>query len=207
MGSHTVTPYRMPTAAQLPSPARYGRCHAERSVLVIHDMQHGFLRAFAGDLSPAVELVHNIGKLRDTCRELGVPIVYSAPFGAGPGRWRGLDDTGDPSAGLIIEAVAPRPRDIRVSRWREDAFRQAMLRDLLDRHGRDQVIVTGLHARAGCLRTAMDARTHELEAFFVADAVADISRRHHDGALLSAAEHAVPTTAGTVIGELLGVLL
>lgn len=206
MGSHTVTPYRMPTTEELPSPAHYGRCHAERCVLVIHDMQHGFLRAFARDQSPAVELVHNVGKLRDTCRELGVPIVYSAPFGAGPGRWRGLDDTGDPGAGMIVEAVAPRACDLKVSRWREDAVRQAMLRDLLHQQGRDQVIVAGLHARSGCLRTVVDAHAHDLEAFFVADGVADISRGHHDGAVRAAVEHAVPTTAGTVIGELLGVL-
>jgi isochorismate hydrolase len=192
MGPHTVTPYRMPTVAHLPSPARYGRCHAERCLLVVHDMQHGFLRAFAGDRSPALELVHNIAKIRDTCRELGVPIAYSAVSGAQP--WP------------VLAAVGPRPRDLRLRRRRDNGARQETLAAALSAQDCDQVIVTGLHARGGCLRTAMDAHALGVEAFFVADAVADYSRDKHEQALRSAAEHAVPTTSGTVIGELLGVL-
>lgn len=192
MGSHTVTPYRMPTTAHLPIPARNDRCDVQRCLLVIHDMQLGFLRAFAGDRSPAVELVHNIAKLRDTCRELGVPIVYSAPSGAEP-----LP---------VVTAVGPRPCDPRVGRRREPERRQEVLRDVLHKAGRDQVVVTGLHARGGCLNTVVDATGLGMAAFFVADAVADFSRGKHDQAVCAAAEHAVPTTAGRVIGELLGVL-
>lgn len=193
MGPLTVKPYRMPTAAHLPSPARYNRCHAERCLLIIHDMQHGFLRAFADDRPPALDLVHNIAKIRDTCRELGVPIAYSSVVS-------GVRPSPD------VAEVGPRPRDMRLPRRRGGRARQELLASALQAQGRDQLIITGLHARGGCLRTAVDAHALGVDAFFVADAVADYSRAKHEQALRSAAEHAVPTIAGTVIGELLGVL-
>ncbi|GLZ38796.1 isochorismatase family protein [Actinokineospora sp. NBRC 105648] len=81
------------------------------------------------------------------------------------------------------------------------------LRELLDRDGRDQLLVTGYRAHAACLMAAAGPLLAGVSVYCVADAVADVSLDDHQAAVRAAADHgATPTTTGRVIGQLLGVL-
>lgn len=50
----------------------------KRAVLLIHDMQEYFLDAYSDKESPKVELISNIKVIREKCKELGIPVVYTA---------------------------------------------------------------------------------------------------------------------------------
>jgi bifunctional isochorismate lyase/aryl carrier protein len=183
-----VEPYDMAAAAKLPRNTVAWQVSADRAVLVIHDMQDRIVGSFDGSRSPAVELVHNVGKLRDTCRDLGVPIVFTVR-GAAAGR-----PTVEPGqVDLVVDAEVGEP--------------YAALRDVLDAHGRDQLILVGVRAHAACLMAAGGPYLAGAQVFAVADAIADLSLDEHRQAISSAAEYgAMTSTAGRVIGELLGVL-
>ncbi|MEU4804689.1 isochorismatase family protein [Actinosynnema sp. NPDC023587] len=212
MGLPTIEPYPMPTEADLPVNRVKWTSDPARAVLLIHDMQNYFLRAFSPDASPVVELVANIRALRDTCRALGVPVVYSAQPGGQSSAQRGLQldmwGTGigpDPVDAEIHDALAPGGSDVRMTKWRYNAFHRTDLRSLLDTTGRDQLVVTGIYAHIGCLMTAADAFMQDIQAFFVADAVADFSSEdHHMAVRYAAGRCAVTTTTTRLITELNG---
>ncbi|MGQ0842421.1 isochorismatase family protein [Actinokineospora sp.] len=185
MSLPVVEPYDMSAASRLPRAAVAWCARPERAVLLIHDLRNELVDAFDPGRSPMVELVHNLGKLRDTCRELGVPVVYSA-----------CPDIG------AVDALAPKAADTRL-----DGHFYPALRDLLDRHGRDQLIVTGVRAHAACLMAAAGSHLAGVQVFAVADAVVDVSLDHHRAAVRGAADcGAMITATGQAIGQLLGVL-
>jgi bifunctional isochorismate lyase/aryl carrier protein len=134
-GLPAIDPYPMPTAADLPVNRVDWTPTAGRAVLLVHDMQNHFLRAFTPDTSPVAELVANINRLTARCRALGVPVVYSAQPGGQSGEQRGLqlDMWGngigpDPGDAAILPAVEPSNEDIRLTKWRYNARRHRRLR-------------------------------------------------------------------------------
>ncbi|SDD07589.1 isochorismatase family protein [Actinokineospora iranica] len=185
MSRPVVDPYDMSDAARLPRAAVEWVAAAGRAVLLVHDMGDDKVCAFDAGSSPMVELAHNVGKLRDTCRDLRVPVAESVREGV--------------SVFTTVTGLGP-DKTLTGDHY-------ARLRDLLDEAGRDQLIVTGIRAHAACLMAAAGTHLAGIEVFCVADAIADLSLDEHRRAVLSAAEYgAMPTTAGRVIGQLLGVL-
>ena len=193
MGLPRITPYDMPRdlpesrVGWLPDPAR--------AVLLVHDMQNYFVDAFRRDAAPVPELIANITTLRAVCDGLGIPVVYTAQPGAQTLEQRGLlqDFWGpgipaDAHSAEIITELAPHGADIRLTKWRYSAFQRTTLDRVMAERGRDQLIVTGVYAHIGCLMTACEAFMSDIEAFFVADAVADFSAAHHVQALQYAAD-------------------
>ncbi|WP_020667605.1 isochorismatase family protein [Amycolatopsis nigrescens] len=208
MGLPQIAPYAMPTESQLPDNRVSWQCDPDRAVLLIHDMQNHFLRAFPPHGSPMTELVTNIGLLRAAAAKLGIPTVYSAQPGGQTPEQRGLqlDMWGggigdDPADAEIIGELSPTDGDIRLTKWRYNAFHRTDLGDILRRHQRDQLIVTGVYAHIGCLLTAADAFMQDLQPFFVADAVGDFSRRHHEMALDYAASRCAMTVPARLLAE------
>ncbi|GAB3470141.1 isochorismatase family protein [Actinophytocola sediminis] len=204
IGLPAIDPYRMPTAADLPANRVPWLPCRERAVLLVHDMQNYFLRAFTG--APVPELVGNIERLTLACRRLGVPVVFSAQPGGQNAQQRGLqlDMWGrgvgaDPHDAAIVDELAPLAGDTLLTKWRYTAFHRTGLQDLLAETGRDQLIVTGIYAHIGCLMTATDAFMRDIQAFLVADAVADFSRADHDMALRYAAGRAAVVTTTTTL--------
>jgi bifunctional isochorismate lyase/aryl carrier protein len=180
-----IAPYAMPLDADLPASVPGWRADPLRAVVLVHDMQRYFLSFFPPDQPPLTDLLGNIARIRRAAAALAIPVVYSAQYpmthaergllvdvwGAGMGA--------DPAQREIVPEVGCRPGDPVTIKRRYSAFHRtdldATMRDL----GRDQLVVCGVFAHIGCLFTAGDAYARDLETFFVADAVADFSARHH----------------------------
>lgn len=200
MGIPAITPYPMPAAAELPANQVSWRADPERAVLLVHDMQRYFVEFFPAGRSPRTDLVANVQRLRGWARERGVPVVYSAqPGGMTPAERGLLRDfwgpgmTTDPRSREILPELRPEPVDTVITKWRYSAFARTELESLIRRRGRDQLIICGVYAHVGCLMTACDAFTADIQPFLVADAVADFTADDHRLALEYAARRCAMT--------------
>jgi bifunctional isochorismate lyase/aryl carrier protein len=196
----------MPVEPELPANVVPWRPYADRAVLLIHDMQRYFLKFFP-EGEPVTTLVENIRRIRSAAAALGVPVVYTAQRGMtaeergllrdfwGPG----MDS--DPASTQITPELAPGDDDVVFAKWRYSAFYRSDLESLIRRSGRDQLIVCGIYAHVGCLMTACDAFTRDIQPFLVADAVADFNADYHRLALEYAASRCAATTSTTALLE------
>lgn len=210
MAMTPIAPYRMPGDGDLPDAAVPWRPRPDRAVVLVHDMQRYFLRPFPAGRSPLTELVANIAKLLAAARAAGVPVMYTAQPGGMSRQDRALlHDFWGPGMGVgdadraIADDVAPEPGETVLTKWRYSAFFRSDLEERLRRSGRDQLIVCGVYAHMGCLITACDAFSRDIQAFLVADALADLSLDDHLMALRYAADRcAVPLSMADVLAEL-----
>jgi trans-2,3-dihydro-3-hydroxyanthranilic acid synthase len=206
----SISPYQLPRDEDLPAAAVPWRPHPDRAVVLVHDMQRYFLRFFPAGQPPLPELVANIAKLAAAARAVGVPVMYTAQPGGmtpqdrgllrdfwGPGMTAAETDRG------IVDEVAPEADDIVLTKWRYSAFYRSDLEERLRRAGRDQLIVCGVYAHIGCLMTACDAFTRDIQPFLVADAMGDFSLDDHLMALRYAVDRcAVPLSTADVLAAL-----
>ena len=187
MGIPRIASYALPLPEEIPAASVPWTPDAQRAAVLVHDMQRYFLRPFDVDSAPIAPLIENISRLLQRCRELGVPVFYTAQHGNQDRRDRGLqaDFWGDgmeaiPEHEAIVEALQPQPGDIQLTKHRYSAFQRSNLLSLMQARGRDQLVICGVYAQIGCLLTAGEAFQHDIEAFLVADAVAAYSREKHD---------------------------
>jgi bifunctional isochorismate lyase/aryl carrier protein len=208
----TIRPYDMPTAADLPVNAAPWHPDPARAVLLVHDLQRYFVDFFPAGYPPVTTLLANVARLRQAAARYRIPVVYSAQPSWLTGTARGLltDVWGpgmgaDPARREIVTEVAPGPGDIVVDKVRYSAFHRTDLAGVLAAAGRDQLLVCGVYAHVGCLMTAADAFAHDIEAFLVADAVADFGPDEHRMALAYAAGRcAVTITTDQLLAHLAG---
>ncbi|MFE0192435.1 isochorismatase family protein [Streptomyces sp. NPDC059008] len=209
MALPTIAPYPLPTADELPANRVAWTVDPARAVLLVHDLQHHFVDAFPAGEQPVTGMLDNAARLARECRRRGVPVVYSAQRGGQTPEERGLqlDFWGpgvadDPHALAMPEAIAPEPGDTVLTKWKYSAFVRTELEALLRDTGRDQLVIVGVYAHIGVLMSACDAWMRDIQAFVVADAVADFSRDDHDMALRWAAGRcAVVTTTDALFKE------
>ncbi|MEU6931389.1 isochorismatase family protein [Streptomyces sp. NPDC046385] len=207
-GIPPIEPYALPSADELPGNTARWSADPDRAVLLVHDMQRYFLRPFPEPLREP--LVRNAALLRERAVATGMPVAYTAQPGGMNAEERGLlkDFWGpgmrvDPADREVVEPLAPGPDDQVFTKWRYSAFFRSGLLEWMRERGRDQLVVCGVYAHVGVLMTAVDAFTHDIQPFFVADAVADFSAAYHRQALEYAAERcAVVTTTDTVLAQL-----
>lgn len=208
-GITPIEPYPMPTAGELPANTARWTPRADRAVLLVHDMQEYFVRAFPAGRSPGRELVRHTAELVGAARDLGLPIAFTAqPGGMSPAERGLLADfwgpgmRGTPADREVIAPLAPAAGDWRLTKWRYSAFFRSDLLARMRAAGRDQLVVCGVYAHVGVLMTAVDAFTNDLETFLVADAVADFTAGFHHQALEYAALRCavVDTTAAVLAG-------
>jgi trans-2,3-dihydro-3-hydroxyanthranilic acid synthase len=183
-GIPPIISYPLPTRAALPASIVRWTVRSERAVLLVHDMQSFFLAPFAGPLRD--ELVHNVALLRKRCAKLGVPVAYTAQPGRMTDEQRGLlkefwgpGMRTDPADREVVPELAPAADDWVLIKWRYSAF---YLSDLLVRMrsaGRDQLVLSGVYAHVGVLATALDAFSHDIQPFLVADALGDFTAADH----------------------------
>ncbi|HEY7594370.1 MAG TPA: isochorismatase family protein [Actinophytocola sp.] len=209
-GLPEIKPYPMPTAADLPPSTPQWRVDPRRAVLLVHDLQRYFLRAFPQGESPVVDLVRNAALLRERCAALGMPVAYTAQPGSMTEAQRGLladfwgpGMTATPADRAVVDPVAPSGSDWMLTKWRYSAFHKSDLAERMRATGRDQLVICGVYAHVGVLMTACDAFTQDIQPFLVADAVADFSPEYHRLALdYAAARCALVTTTQGVLAEL-----
>jgi isochorismate hydrolase len=200
MGIPPIDAYDMPCEGDLPLDTVGWQASASRAVLLVHDMQQYFLRHFPAGQSPLTDLLRNIARLRECCTALGVPIIYTAQPGSMTASQRGLlHDFWGP--GMTAEAmhreiaagIAPSVQDRSITKWRYSAFHHSDLLAILRGAGRDQLVICGVYAHVGCLMTAADAFANDVQAFLVADAVADFCLADHRMAITYASRRCAAT--------------
>ncbi len=174
-------------------PARTWRPEPHRTLLLVHDMQRFFLRSFPADTQPLDTLLERAGRLRAAAD--GIPVAYTVQPGSMTPQQRGLlADFWGPGMRAaeadraVVAEVAPREGDTMLTKWRYSAFHHTDLLRMMREQGRDQLVLCGVYAHIGVLATAIDAFSHDIQTFLVADAVADFSADWHRLALQYAAE-------------------
>lgn len=187
---HRLPSYTMPSSS-LPNRVKWD-VHADRAVLLIHDMQHYFLNKYDMQAEPIPTLIRHIQTLKAQCEKLGIPVIYTAqPTEQDPNDralltdfW-GLGLSAPEHAGqeAIIDELAPSSSNIQQTKWRYSAFFRSSMKAQMREWGRDQLIITGIYAHIGCMTTALDAFMQDIQAFMVSDAVADFSEEEHRMAL------------------------
>ncbi|GGV78557.1 isochorismatase family protein [Streptomyces griseoloalbus] len=209
-GIPPIEPYPMPQEGELPENTVSWPVNPRRAVLLLHDMQEYFLKPFPRSEAPGDALVGNTALLRERCVELGIPIAYTAQPGGMTPEQRGLlaDFWGPgmkptPEHRKVVEPLEPGPGDWTFTKWRYSAFFKSDLLERMRSDQRDQLIICGVYAHVGVLMTAVEAFTHDIQPFLVADAVADFSAEYHRLALDYAAQRAARVvSAKTVLSEL-----
>ncbi|MET9381976.1 isochorismatase family protein [Streptomyces sp. NPDC002928] len=197
-----IAAYPLPRRADWPADAVRWRPDPSRAALLVHDMQEYFLAPYAAQAEPRRSVTANAAALLDAARRTGMPVYYTAQPGSMTSAERGLlmDVWGpgmraDEADRSIVAPLAPAPGETVLTKWRYSAFARTDLADRLAAAGRDQLIVCGVYAHVGCLMTACDAFTRDIQPFLVADALADFSRDYHVQALTYAAERCAATPA------------
>ncbi len=208
MALPAIAPYAMPGVADLPENRVDWTVDAARAVLLVHDLQNHFLSAFDTGVSPVTELLAHTAQLTEDARSRGIPVVYSAQPGGQSPEQRGLQQDfwgaglpDDPHAAAIAGAVAPQDGDTVFTKWKYSAFVRSDLAALMRRHGRDQLVIAGVYAHIGVVATACDAWMRDIQAFVVADAVADFGADEHRSALRWAAGRCAVVTTTAAITE------
>ncbi|HLV27020.1 MAG TPA: isochorismatase family protein [Gemmatimonadales bacterium] len=202
--------YALPVAAELPAARVPWRPARPRVALLIHDMQRYFTDAFEPGAQQIACATANISRLRERFREIDAPVIFTSQSGEQDPRDRGLqrDFWGPgmsrrPEQQAIVSELSPLPHESVLTKWRYSAFQRTTLAEMMRARGRDQLVITGVYAHIGCLLTAADAFMHDIQPFFVADAVADFTREEHLQAVNYAAGCcAVPTTTDCLLNEL-----
>ncbi|OSN03680.1 isochorismatase [Lonsdalea iberica] len=186
--------YPLPSAEQLPANKVRWTVEPQRAALLIHDMQQYFLNFWGEDSPLTARVVQNIARLKQICRQQGIPVFYTAqPQQQSDSDRALLNDmwgpgiTQHPEQQKIIPALTPETGDTVLVKWRYSAFVRSDLEQQMKKAGRDQLIICGVYAHIGCLTTANDAFMRDIQPFMAADALADFSQEEHMMALRYAA--------------------
>ncbi|MFD7432253.1 isochorismatase family protein [Streptomyces sp. NPDC059818] len=202
----------MPASTDLPENTATWKVDPHRALLLIHDMQHYFLRFLPSGQEPRTGLEDRVTALRQAAAAGGVPVAYTAQPGDmtplqrglladfwGPGMSAAPEHRGFP------ERFGPTVGDHVLTKWRPSAFYRTGLRELMRSQGRDQLVLCGVYAHIGVLQTACDALARDIESFLVADAVADFGEADHRMTLeYAAARCSVVLPAKTVLSAFAG---
>lgn len=179
-----------PPIAPLPVSRADWRLDAARTAVLVHDLQHYFLRPYAENCEALRSVLAATAAIVEAARRIGAPVFYTAQQGDQDPGERGLQRDlwgpgmrGIPEHTSIVAEVAPQPGDIVLTKHRYSAFARSDLAERLLGAGRDQLIITGVYAHIGITATALEAFQREIQPFVVADGVADFGAEQHRNAL------------------------
>ena len=181
--------------------AELHRCDPKRTALLVIDMQKAFVEKGAAlEVPEARNIVPNIQRLVEACREMSVPVVFTKyvyspavpclrgdPFGAEhlpatPGEPTGLGlPSGNallgqegPNSPAIISELQPRQDELVVDGYSYDKFYGTPLDHALRSRDIRYLIITGVVADVCVNATLMSATTREYRVTAVTDGTATL---------------------------------
>lgn len=186
-----ISEYSMPDPSRYPKNKTNWQLDPDRAVLLIHDMQRYFINFYDADSRLIKTMTQNLEQLRQWADQHGVPVVYTAqPYEQSAedrallnAMWGAGLPASTPDQQAIISVLTPKEGDVVLTKWRYSAFQRSNLQERMQNWQRDQLIIGGVYAHIGCMVTAIDAFMNDIQAFFVADALADFSEHEHLDAL------------------------
>lgn len=163
----------------------------EKYVLVLIDIQ----KESRFGVENILTVVNISRKLIDTCRSLGIPLIYTRQInrqdGVGLSRGEELDNSGNPvfyctntDAIEIIDDIAPDEKDIVVDKYRWSAFYKTSLELFLQSIGAKNLIIGGL-VTDGCLMTSViDGYYRDFQIHLVKDMCATTCEGGHMASIM-----------------------
>ena len=166
----------------------------KRPALLVVDVVQAYLEPTAslylGQTGPMA--VASFERLIGACRAKDIPVIYTQVVYGAEGRDGGLFyqkvpalkafDAGSP-LGAIPPSIAPKARDVVITKQYASAFFGTSLASTLRAMGIDTLLIGGF-STSGCVRaSALDALQNGFAPFVVADACADRDPRPHEANL------------------------
>lgn len=199
----------VPPVTDLPSSRAAWQLDPARAAVLVHDLQHYFLRPYAPDCAALSAALTGTAQILAAARAAGVPVFYTAQDGDhsdrglqgdlwGPGMSTRAEDT------AIVPEVEPAPGDHVVTKRRYSAFAKTDLAERLAADDRDQLVITGVYAHIGITATAYDAFQREVHPFVPADAIAAFTPDQHARTLDIVADSCGVVTMADAVVQRLG---
>ena len=123
-----------------------------------------------------------------------MPVAYTAQPGRMTDQQRGLlkdfwgpGMSAEPGERAVVPELAPAPSDWSLIKRRWRVPTTLICWRACVRRGCDQLILSGVYAHVGVLTTALEAFSHDIQPFLVADALGDFTEADHRHTLAYAA--------------------
>lgn len=197
-----ISSYPIPAAEQWLANKVDWPLEPSKAVLLIHDMQEYFVDFYGTDNPLINGVIEKIGKIKQACHSMGIPVVYTAqPQHQSTEDRALLNDMWGPGLTKVegkekvVAALTPSERDTVLTKWRYSAFHRSPLETTMKEQQRDQLLIVGIYGHIGVLQTAVDAFMLDIKPFLIGDAIADFSLDDHIVALNYIARNAGRTVA------------
>ncbi|WP_019121745.1 isochorismatase family protein [Brevibacillus massiliensis] len=189
----------------------------KRAALLVIDMENDFVRPGAPMFVPmAYDMLPNIKRLLDACREKEMTIIYTAhvhgkdrgDMGLMADFWAPIGSQTalvDGTEGVeIYQEIAPKEGELLIKKHRYSAFYNTDLETQLRNRGIDTLIITGTVTNMCCESTARDAQFRDYKVIFVSDANGTMDHPDLGAGSMSAEEvqKAVLTSLSFCIAEI-----
>ncbi len=182
----------------------YERIEAKRTAMIVIDMQYYFMGAgYPGEAPMAREIVPNINRLASAVRAAGGRVIWVQNSSKGTDEtWtvlhdhllspaqkeKRLEQMNEVHEGYQIwPTLEVKAEDDRIIKKRYSAFIRGSspIEELLNRHGIDTILMTGVSTNVCCESSARDAMMLDFKVAMVSDACAASSDAFHQASLTS----------------------
>ena len=180
----------------------YGRIDAKRTAMVVIDMQYYFMgEAYPTAAPMAREIVPNINRLATAVRAAGGRVIWVQNSSKGTDEtWtvlhdhllnpaqkaKRLEQMNEVHEGYRLwPTLEVKAEDDRIVKKRYSAFIRGSspIEELLNRHGIDTILMTGVSTNVCCESSARDAMMLDFKVAMISDACAASSDAFHQAAL------------------------
>ena len=160
------------------------RIEPDKTALIVVDMENDFVAKGAPMAPPkALAILPNLQHVISTCRQRGIPVIYTTHAHRSGGcdmgllshaPWLGAGEAlVDGSQGVAIYPdIAPQGNEIVITKHRFSAFFGTDLEIVLRGIGVTTVVITGVTSENCCHATARDAFFRGFQVIFLSDATA-----------------------------------